>query len=166
MFTRILVPMDFGDPSHAAFEYAKDLAASYGTSLHLVHVLEDPIVTGAFGAETYVPESPGTVAALRADAESRLDEFQAEAHHAGLRVTSEVLNGPAAPTIVKAAGELAIDLIVMGTHGRTGIRHAVMGSIAERVVRLAPCPVLTVHASPQAQLTAVPITETRSVVVL
>jgi nucleotide-binding universal stress UspA family protein len=146
MFTRILVPTDFSEPSEAALEYAKGLAARFGASLRLVHVVEDPIVTGAFGAETYVPEPIGFSAALRADAEQRLATLLTPADLGTLRATTEVLSGPSASTIVNAARELGVDLIVMGTHGRTGVVHALMGSVTERVVRSAPCPVLTVHA--------------------
>jgi nucleotide-binding universal stress UspA family protein len=165
MFTRILVPTDFSEPSDAALLYATELAARFGATIHLVHVVEDPIVTGAFGVEAYAPESPGMSAALRADAEFRLNERLNDITRAGVRATCEVLNGPSAPTIVNAAGELAIDLIVMGTHGRMGMAHAIMGSVAERVVRVAPCPVLTVHMKPQPQVSAVPV-HARAVVVV
>jgi nucleotide-binding universal stress UspA family protein len=164
MFTRILVPTDFSEPSDAALEYAKELAARFGASLHLLHVVEEPFVVG-IAAERYVPESPEITATLRADAEFRLAERLTEAERAKLRATSEVLTGPSAPTIVNAARDLAIDLIVMGTHGRTGIAHAIMGSVAERVVRAAQCPVLTVHTRPQTRAFAVPIEE-RGVVVI
>jgi glycine betaine transporter len=159
MFTRILVPTDFSEPSDAALDYAKEIASRFGASLHLVHVMEDPVVTGVFGAPTYVPDSPGASAALRADAEFRLTQRLNAATRAGFCVTSEVLYGPNAPTIVKRARELAIDLIVMGTHGRTGMAHAIMGSVAERVVRFAFCPVLTVHARVEAVAVQLPETE-------
>ena len=159
MFTRILVPTDFSQPTDAALAYAKDIASRFGASLHLVHVLEDPVVTGVFGAPTYVPESPGASAALRADAEFRLGARLNDVTSARLCITSEVLYGPNAPTIVNRARELAIDLIVMGTHGRTGMAHALMGSVAERVVRFASCPVLTVHARAEAVASQVPATE-------
>lgn len=164
MFARILVPTDFSEPSDAALDYAKSIAARFGASLHLVHVMEDPVVTGVFGAPTYVPESPGASAAIRADAEFRLDQRVNEVTRAGLCVTSEMLFGPNAPTIVNRARELAIDLIVMGTHGRTGVAHAIMGSVAERVVRFASCPVLTVHV--RAETVAAEVPETEQVPVL
>jgi nucleotide-binding universal stress UspA family protein len=149
MFTRILVPTDFSEPSDAALDYAKELAEKFGASLHLVHVIEEPVVTGAFGAEVYVGgDSPRFVAALQADAESRLAVRVTPAERTKLRATTEVLMGPCAPTIVDTAADRGVDLIVMGTHGRTGVAHALMGSVAERVVRMAQCPVLTVHAKP------------------
>ncbi len=150
MFTNILVPTDFSAPSDAALEYAKALAMRFNASLHLIHVVEYPIVTGAFGTETYVAEPPGFAAAMKRDAEHHLAARLTTSERSWLRATTEILTGPAAPTIVGAAGDLGVNLIVMGTHGRTGIAHAVMGSVAERVVRLAPCPVLTVHAMPAA----------------
>ena len=159
MFTRILVPTDFSEPSDAAILYATELASRFGATIHLIHVVESPIVTGAFGVEAYSPESPGVFAALRADAEFKLSERLNGVRRAGVSATCEVLDGPTAPTIVSAAGELAIDLIVMGTHGRVGMAHAIMGSVAERVVRVASCPVLTVHVKPQRQPCAVPAVE-------
>ncbi len=150
MFTHILVPTDFSAPSDAALEYAKALAMRFNASLHLIHVVEHPLVTGAFGTETYVAEPSGFAAALKQDAENHLATRLTASERTWLRATMEILTGPAAPTIVEAAGSLGVNLIVMGTHGRTGIAHAVMGSVAERVVRHAPCPVLTVHAMPVA----------------
>lgn len=149
MFTRILVPTDFSEPSDAALTCARELATRFRASLHLIHVIEDAIVTGPFATDAYVPESPQMTATLRAEAQRHLNERTAEAMRSHLHATSEVRNGTVAPTIVAAASELAIDLIVMGTRGRTGMAHAVMGSVAERVVRMATCPVLTVHAAPQ-----------------
>ena len=146
MFTRILVPTDFSEPSDAALEYAKALATRFGASLHLIHVVEDALVTGVFGGEAYIPESMGVVEGMREDAEHRLNARLTPLERNRLRATVGVLNGPNAPTILNTAREWGIDLIVMGTHGRTGVVHALMGSVAERVVRSAPCPVLTVHA--------------------
>jgi nucleotide-binding universal stress UspA family protein len=130
------------------FAHAKGLAAQFGASLHLIHVVEDPVVTGIFGLETYVPESPGVPDKLQQEAHTRLASTLSEGERSRFRATSEVLRGPVAVTIVKKADELGASLIVMGTHGRTGVSHALMGSVAERVVQHALCPVLTVHAMP------------------
>jgi universal stress protein A len=146
MFTRILVPTDFSDASDSALDYGKALATHFGASLYLIHVVEDPIAATAFGVEGYIAEAPGFGAALRADAERRLAVRLTPAERSRLRASAELLSGRCAPTIVNAAVDRDIDLIVMGTHGRTGVAHALMGSVAERVVRTAPCPVLTVHA--------------------
>ena len=85
------------------------------------------------------------------DAEQRLQQYGAEQ---GGPITTEVRTGPAARMILEFATEKGIDLIVMGTHGRTGLAHIVMGSVAERVVRMAPCPVLTLRANTVAAASA------------
>jgi universal stress protein A len=149
MFTRILVPTDFSGPSDAALEYAKALADRFGASLHLVHVLEDQVVGGAFGADPYLAGAPAYAEALRADAEARLAARLTARERIRLHGSSEIASGPSARTIVEIAESHGIDLIVMGTHGRTGLAHALIGSVAERVVRSAPCPVLTLHAMPE-----------------
>lgn len=149
MFTRILVPTDFSEPSDAALEYARVLATRFGASLHLVHVLEHPVI-GAFGGEAYLGVSPALEATLRAEAEAAMATRLPDAERARLRATAEIVEGPAASTIVDYAEARQISLIVMGTHGRTGLAHALLGSVSEHVVRLAACPVLTVHAMPVA----------------
>lgn len=145
-FTRILVPTDFSEPSDAALDYAKTLAEKFGASLHLLHVFEDPFVTGAFAAEMYVPVPPETRDALIADARKNLVERVPEGDSARFFATTEVVTGLSARAIVDYTVANDIDLIVMGTHGRGGLAHLFMGSVAERVVRTAPCPVLTVHS--------------------
>jgi universal stress protein A len=143
--TRILVPTDFSHTSDAALEFARTIADTFGASLHLVHVFEDPFVTGAFAAETYAPMPPATRAALIEDATSRLAHRLTPADRARFRGTAEIVTGIGAHAIVDYAHDHNINLIVMGTHGRTGMAHLLLGSVAERVVRTAHCPVLTVH---------------------
>lgn len=145
-FTRILVPTDFSEPSDAALEYARTLAERFGASLHLVHVFEDPLTTGAFGAEMYVPVPPDALNTMMADATARLVARVPADDAARFFATTEVVTGTGARTIVSYAMANDIDLIVMGTHGRSGLEHLLLGSVAERVVRTAPCPVLTVHS--------------------
>jgi nucleotide-binding universal stress UspA family protein len=147
MITRILVPTDFSEPSEAALAYARTLARQFGATFHLLHVLEAPVVTGPFSREVYIPETPGTVNYLMRDAKLRLARRLLPSDKAHYKATKEIIAGLAAKTIVKCAIEQNFDLIVMGTHGRTGLGHLVMGSVAEHVVREAPCPVLTVHAT-------------------
>ena len=149
---RILVPTDFSATSDAALEFAKTIADTFGASLHLVHVFEDPFVTGAFAAETYAPMPPATRAALLDDAATRLAHRLPAAEQEHFRGTTEIVTGVSAPAIVEYAHEHNIDLIVMGTHGRTGMAHLLIGSVAERVVRTALCPVLTVHTERQKAL--------------
>lgn len=144
-FTRILVPTDFSAPSNAALEAAKTMAARFGASLHLIHVLEDPFVTAAYAPEIYAAPPAGIKEQWQQGAETLLETQLTPAEHATFRSTVLALFGTPAKAIVEYAAANGIDLIVMGTHGRGGVAHLLMGSVAERVVRTAPCPVLTVR---------------------
>jgi nucleotide-binding universal stress UspA family protein len=142
---RILVPVDFSDPARAALGYARDLAARLSARLHLLHVVEQVVLPGF-----YIPGAPGVfpqnLEALQGSAEA---ELRREAEAMGEpRVPFEVRVVTATPSygIVEQAESLASDLIVMATRGLTGVERLLLGSTAERVVRLAPCPVLTVGA--------------------
>jgi universal stress protein A len=125
---RILVTTDLSRHSLEAMEYASSFGLLYTSTLFLLHVVED-----ARGMEY------GTDA---------LAAFAAEHLRPGQKVTPVVRSGSAAEEIVRFAQEEAIDLIVIATHGRTGLQHMVMGSVAEKVVRLASTPVLTVKPKP------------------
>jgi nucleotide-binding universal stress UspA family protein len=144
--TNVLVPTDFSDTADSALVYATMLAARLGASLHLLHVFSDPYMLPTYAPDVY-SEVP---AVLREEALQRVDE------ELGIRVATIVLSvpaskavvtGPAAREIVRYAAAHGIDLIVMGTHGRRGVAHLLLGSVAEHVVRTAPCPVLTVRGS-------------------
>ena len=148
MFKRILVPIDFSPPSDAALEYARSVAASYGASLHLLHVAEDPY-RAFYSAEVFVPEIEGLREEILIDTEKRLKERLRPADLTDFQATADSVIGTPAGSIVEYAGGHDIDLIVMGTHGRGGMSHLLMGSVAERVVRTAPCPVLTVREAPK-----------------
>jgi nucleotide-binding universal stress UspA family protein len=143
--TRVLVPTDFSETSDAALDFARTIAETFGASLHLLHVFEDPFVTGPFAVETYAPAPPATRAAMLDDAARRLAHRLPPADKGHFNGTTEIVTGISAPAIVEYAREHDIDLIVIGTHGRTGMAHLLLGSVAERVVRTASCPVLTVH---------------------
>jgi nucleotide-binding universal stress UspA family protein len=144
--TKILVPVDFSPHADRAFGYATTLATRFHAALGLVHVVEDPFVTGAWNAEVYVPNVPELLEALTAGAEQQLTTLGQSAVALGLTAETAVITGRPAHAILEHAKAGGFDLIVMGTHGRTGLSHVVMGSVAERVVRKAPCPVLVVHA--------------------
>ena len=146
MFTHILVPTDFSDPSDAALEYARALAARFGASLHLLHVVEPASVPGPLDADVFSGESGLTQEKLFEDAKARLAHRAASAGSSGLRVSTEIIVGRSARSIVDYAKARGMHLIVMGTHGRSGMAHLLMGSVAEKVVRNAPCPVLTVRS--------------------
>jgi universal stress protein A len=149
MFTRILVPIDFSAPSDAALEYARTVARRFGASLHLLHVADDPY-RALYSAEVYVPEMEGLRDEILGDATDRLKDRLQSSDIRELDATAEAIIGTPAGSIVEYAGAHDIDLIVMGTHGRGGMSHLLMGSVAERVVRTAPCPVLTVRQAVKA----------------
>lgn len=139
---RILVPLDFSANSRRALDYAHAMARTFDASLHLVHVCEVPsLLTGTMDA----------YAIAYADWSQRFGEVaetQLIRESAGItdvKVTTEVLFGTPASAICEAAEINQSDLIVMGTHGHGAVMHMVMGNVAERVVRAAPCPVLTVR---------------------
>jgi nucleotide-binding universal stress UspA family protein len=149
--TNILVPVDFSPHAELAFRYATALARRLGARVALVHVVEDPFVTGAWSSEIYVPNVPELLRDLIAGAERHLAALKQAAADTGMAADTAVITGRPADTIVEHAANGGFDLIVMGTHGRTGLAHVMMGSVAERVVRKAPCPVLTVRATDAAQ---------------
>ena len=148
MFRRILVPTDFSAASDAALDYGCALAETVGACVHLLHVVEESFATGPIAPETHVDDVGRTITALFKDAQTRLSHRVAAADRTHLRMTSEVVAGFSASTIVDYATENGFDLIVMGTHGRKGMAHLMMGSVAERVVRTARCPVMTVKMPP------------------
>jgi nucleotide-binding universal stress UspA family protein len=141
--TRIMVPTDFSAPADAALDYARELAQQFGASIDLVHVLDDPFASGAFVGDGTVVMPFELHRAAETYAREQLDSRHAA--HAGVLPGSSTafLVGPPARRLVEQAKEDKADLIVMGTHGRTGLGHLLMGSVAERVVRTAQCPVLT-----------------------
>ena len=144
MFNHILVAMDFSAPSDAALEYARAVAVQFAGSLHLLHVAEDPY-RAIYSAEVFVPELEGLRDEILADALGRLKARLRRADVDELHATADAIVGMPATSIVEYAEGHDIDLIVMGTHGRGGMSHLLMGSVAERVVRTATCPVLTIR---------------------
>ncbi len=141
---RICCPIDFSDASRAAMEVAADLARRTGAALVLLHAYPIPGYTFPDGS---VVASPKMMQDLADQAERHLEEWRAQAEKlvGAPRVTADKAIGEPAAEIVSFARSAGIDLVVVGTHGRTGLEHALMGSVAERVVRRAHCPVLTVR---------------------
>lgn len=139
---RILVPLDFSSNSQRALDYAQGLALKFGAALHLVHVCEVPTITTP-GLDAYAIAYADWSQKLGEEAEKQLAKMAAAI--TDVATTTEVLFGPVAPAVVTVAGTSKVDLIVMGTHGHGAVMHALMGNVAERVVRTAPCPVLTVR---------------------
>lgn len=141
----ILVPVDFSSNSARALEYAHTLATRFNASLHLIHVCEVPSVTTG-SMDAYAIAYSNWSQQLGDEAERELVKLLPTL--TGVAVTTEVLFGSPARALVTAASNRKTDLIVMGTHGHGPLMHALMGNVAERVVRTAPCPVLTVREPP------------------
>lgn len=154
----VLAATDFSAPSDRALDYARAIAARSGASLHLLHVIQDTVDTGRFGTEVFVPDSPEVRDARIREATERLSQ---QARSAEPYASIDVVEGAAAPTIASYAAQHGLDLIVMGTHGRSGIAHMVMGSVAEQVVRTAPCPVLSTRSVGEDSVSRETVTESR-----
>lgn len=130
----ILCPVDFSESGDLAFEYACAVARNHDASIEILHVAEESAY-----AEDAPPEGSESY-------EDRLKhQLTNKAEASGLPVTVRLLRGSPANDIIKYATERKADLIVIGTHGRTGVKHLLLGSVAEHVIRTAPCPVLTVR---------------------
>jgi nucleotide-binding universal stress UspA family protein len=138
----IVAGSDFSDAGRSAVETAAAWARDAGAKLHLVHALQVPMPLVA-PYEVAIPE--GIIEGARREAQRQLDE--AAAGLAGLSVTTELATTPAHAALVDAAERLSAGLIVTGSRGHTGLKHALLGSVAERTLRYAPCGVLTVRAS-------------------
>ena len=138
-FTKILVPTDFSEHAERALSTAANLARALGATLHVVYV-------GPVAPYLGPPFAPGRAFANELEAASRkeFDAYMAALHARGIEATGTLAEGIAYVEINRVAKETGADLIVMGTHGRTGIEHAVLGSVAERVVRTSPIPVMVV----------------------
>jgi nucleotide-binding universal stress UspA family protein len=145
---RILVPHDFSETSEAAVRYAVALARNFGARVHLLHVGDQ----ARLDLETEFPL--GLEGAVEDAVRERLLKIVSPAEQAELHPEFVVRAGVPAAEIVRYASNYDIDLIVMGTHGRGPVSHMVMGSVAEKVVRTAPCPVLTVRSKQHAFVTA------------
>jgi nucleotide-binding universal stress UspA family protein len=141
----LLVATDFSESSEAAFLYGREFAARFGATLHVLHVAPN-ILIGNLAAENYFASAPELQKEVEDDARRQLHQMLVDTDRGGPASISAVLTaGSPAAAILEYAKDHEIDLIVMGTHGRGALAHLVMGSVAEQVVRLAPCPVLTVR---------------------
>jgi universal stress protein A len=143
---QILVATDFSEPSEAALAYGRELARSFGASLTLVHVVDDTMAL-AYGIDGGVLlTDPAMQKEFEAAALEQANALLSDEDRVQLKATARVLtsNAPAL-ALVAYAREANTDLIVMGTRGRGGVAHLLMGSVSEKVVQTAPCPVLTVR---------------------
>jgi nucleotide-binding universal stress UspA family protein len=140
---RILLPTDFSAHSAAATRYACELATRFDAELHLLHALEvHPASTPTFGIGLALPQY---VHESKAAAEKALTSILDPQWAAGRKVVHALIEKSPKVEIVRYARTHEIDLIVLATHGRSGLAHVLIGSVAESVVRTAPCPVLTVR---------------------
>jgi len=159
-FKHLLVPMDFSAPANNALRYAIEEAGHHQAKVTLLHVLpadtqtDVHYVTGAPAPAAQGGLGPGVVGSALLSQPEIVRRDRGEEVLTQLRdLVANAFSGPSeaavamghpADTIVRVAQARSVDLIVMGTHGRTGLQHMLLGSVAEKVVRLAPCPVLTV----------------------
>jgi universal stress protein A len=154
--TKILVPVDYSDHSVRALQWGASLAEKYGAQLLLLHVIrraseELPEPSDAYSAgrpalSPRLPEEAITIDLVEI-AENDLKDFVMAKLNESRPVNLKVGVGEPAEEILRLAQDEGVDLIAMGTHGRTGLRHVLMGSIAETVMRAAPCPVFTVKVA-------------------
>ena len=136
---RILCPVDFSEPSEVAVDFAVELAAKFGAEVHLVHVYQLPVYALPDGAMMAGPEFTTKVTT---ELQKALAELAAK--FAPLKLETHLVEGVPYRETVRMTEELGADLVVVGTHGRTGLRHLLLGSVAERVVRSSKVPVITV----------------------
>jgi universal stress protein A len=143
-FSKILCPIDLSPGSRKAMRVAAELARDWSAPLVLVHVWEPPRWSSG-----EIQLAPGVLQDMLDTEAAEVDRWKTTARELGAReVTTQMLTGVAWDQIAALASkDPAIDLVVMGTHGRTGLKHVLLGSVAEKVVRHAPCAVLVVRAS-------------------
>lgn len=141
---RILFPTDFSECGRAAEKYAQALAERFGAELHILHVLADVAMMLPEPASA-LSLPPNYLLDMKREAEQALDKVLADKAGGGLRIVRATRMGNTFAEIIDYADEKNIDLIVVGTHGRGAVAHMLLGSVAEKVVRKAHCPVLTVR---------------------
>ncbi|MFQ5410981.1 MAG: universal stress protein [Phycisphaerae bacterium] len=142
---RILFPTDFSDLSLHGLRYARSFAEAYSAELHLIHVVDEASLYWMAMGPNSLPVGPSTeelVEISRKEMESFVGEHLGDLTPP---LITEVVMGRPFMEIINYARDTTIDLIVIGTHGRSGLQHALLGSVAEKVVRKAPCPVLTIR---------------------
>ncbi len=143
---KILCPTDFSEPSYEALKVADELAVHFGATLHIVNVVPVvPIVEAPIGVESASFNVASYQQELEGQAERSIKNLLGQRVSQGVNVVSDVLIGNDAGEILRYAQENSIDLIVIATHGRSGWRRFISGSVTEQIVRQAPIPVLTIR---------------------
>lgn len=142
MFSRILCPIDFSEVTDEIIAYAADLAGRYGSELHVLHVI--PNLNYFTPYESFL--TPENLVAIEQNIGREVErDFQKVLAKLDREVVKVIRTGVTFVEIIDYIKEQGIDLVVMGTHGRSGIEHILIGSVAEKVVRKSPCPVLTIR---------------------
>lgn len=139
----IVCATDFGEASERAARQAVELARALGARLELVHVWEIPVIAALDGAMML---GPAQTARVTSELQAQLDAAVARCRESGIEVRGRLLEGMADREVVRLASEIGAELIVVGTHGRRGLTRMLLGSIADRIVRTSPVPVLVVPA--------------------
>jgi len=142
--TTVLCPIDFSDTSLAALDYGVDLAGTLGAQVHVLHAYQLPVYALPDGA---LMASPEYISDLSNKLQAELDKVVDARQDRGVRLQGHLVEGLPHDEVNRMAGDLGADLIVMGTHGRSGLGHLLLGSVAEKVVRSAEVPVLTVRTA-------------------
>jgi nucleotide-binding universal stress UspA family protein len=151
---KILVATDFSESADAAVAYGRAFARTFDATLYLLHVVDDMYLR--LGRDAYAAVLPDLQEDVEREARQRLARIAADDELSSLTVEMVITSGATAQAIVDYAEKETIQLIIVGTHGRSGVAHFFMGSVAERVVRTAHCPVLTVRRSERDFLTPDP----------
>jgi len=138
---KVLVPTDFSDSARHALNYGVSFAKEYGAELVLLHVVEN--ITVGYASDLFPVPMAEVFQEISGYAKTELAKLAAEAREKGVGVTELVVQGKPSAEIIRHAAENAVDMIVLGTHGKGMLDKALFGSTTERVVRNAPCPVLT-----------------------
>ncbi len=145
----ILCPIDFSEPSQKALEVGKELAGHFSAHVHLLHVVPPIHVIPGFDAPDTI--TPSLLEDMEASANSKLMKLVEEGFPEGVETSAQVIRGDPAGEIVRAAGDLNTDVIVIATHGLTGWRRLMFGSVAAKVIRMSPCPVISIRFEPDAE---------------
>jgi nucleotide-binding universal stress UspA family protein len=146
---KILVPCDFSEPAIEAFKFAVDIASKSGGSVKVLKVIELPVMyESAFGFPSYNFDA-GLMKELKDDGEKKFKKMATKYGKGFTKVSFSVVQGPVTPTLREFISEKKCDLVVMGTHGASGLTELLVGSNAEKMVRLSPVPVLAVHQTAQ-----------------
>lgn len=155
---RVLVPMGLSEHTESLFAHARAIGATYGARLDLVHVMEQSVLPSVYGVDAPATDD----AAVERRVRDALASYVEAAQDVNVDATVTILRGHPAAAILDLLDDSAIDLVTIATHGRTGLQRLVMGSVAEKVVRMAPCPVFTVKSFGKSLVASTPAEPARS----